>query len=53
MTSEIGTASVVAAHAHGRATLPWIPTLSNRQRRALAARLARPSMARDHATART
>jgi hypothetical protein len=47
MTSASGPAAVVAAHAQGRATLPWVPTLSRRQRRALAARLAQPSKARD------
>ena len=40
MTSASGPAEVAAAHANGRATLPWVPTLSHRQRRALAARLA-------------
>ena len=52
MTSASGTAAVVAAHAQGRATLPWVPTLTRRQRCALAARLAQPSTARDLATAR-
>ncbi len=53
MTSASGTAAVVAAHAQGRATLPWVPTLSRRQRRALAARLAQPNRARDLAAARS
>ena len=43
MTSRIDTAAVVTAHAQGRATLPWVPTLSRRQRRTLAARIAQPS----------
>jgi hypothetical protein len=42
MTSTITTAAVVTAHAHGRATLPWVPTLTTRQRRALATRVAQP-----------
>jgi len=52
MTSASGPAAVVAAHAQGRATLPWVPKLSRRQRRALTARLAQPSRARDLAAAR-
>jgi hypothetical protein len=44
MTSRISPAAVVTAHAHGRATLPWVPTLSRRQRRILAARIAQPSV---------
>ena len=43
MTSRIAPAAVVTAHAQGRATLPWVPTLSRRQRRILAARIAQPS----------
>ena len=27
----------------GRATLPWVPTMSRRQRRTLAARISQPS----------
>jgi hypothetical protein len=43
MTSRIAPAAVITAHAQGRATLPWVPTLSRRQRRNLAARSAQPS----------
>jgi hypothetical protein len=43
MTSTIASAAVAAAHAQGRATLPWVPTLTPRQRRALAGRLPQPS----------
>jgi hypothetical protein len=39
MTSACEPAAVAAAHAQSRATLPWVPTLSRRQRRALTARL--------------
>ena len=42
MTSRIDTAAVVTAHAQGRATLPWVPTLSRGQRRTVA-RIAQPS----------
>ena len=52
MTSRISPAAVVTAHAQGRATLPWVPTLSRRQRRTLAARIARPSTAHHLAAAR-
>ena len=45
MTSRIASAAVITAHAQGRATLPWVPTLSRRQRRTLAARIAQPSTA--------
>jgi hypothetical protein len=45
MTSRIAPAAVITAHAQGRATLPWVPTLSRRQRRTLAARIAQPSTA--------
>jgi hypothetical protein len=43
MTSRITPAAVITAHAQGRATLPWVPTLSRRQRRTLAARITQPS----------
>ena len=52
MTSRYDPAAVVTAHAQGRATLPWVPTLTSRQRRALAARLAQPSRTRHLAAAR-
>jgi hypothetical protein len=52
MTSRIGSAAVVTAHAQGRATLPWVPTLSHRQRRTLAARITQPSRTRHLAAAR-
>jgi hypothetical protein len=42
MTSRITPTAVATAHTQGRATLPWIPTLSRRQRRTLAARIAQP-----------
>jgi hypothetical protein len=42
MTSRIAPAAVITAHAQGRATLPWVPTLTTRQRRALATRVAQP-----------
>ncbi len=51
MTSRIAPAAVVTAHAQGRATLPWVPTLSRRQRRDLDARIARPIRAHQLATA--
>ena len=35
MTSRIAATAVVSAHAQGRATLPWVPTLTARQRRVL------------------
>ena len=35
--------STAPAHPASRATLPWVPTLTRRQRRDLAARLARLS----------
>ena len=43
MTSRITAAAVVTAHAEGCATLPWVPTLTRRQRRSRAARIAQPS----------
>ena len=52
MTSRIAPAAVVTAHAQGRATLPWVPTLSRRQRRTLAARIAQPSRTHNLAAAR-
>ena len=52
MTSRIAPATVITAHAQGRATLPWVPTLSRRQRRALAARIAPPSRTHNLAAAR-
>ena len=51
MTSRIAPAAVVTAHAQGRATLPWVPTLSRRQRRNLDARIAQPSRAHQLASA--
>jgi len=51
MTSRIAPAAVITAHAQGRATLPWVPTMSRRQRRTLAARNAQPSRTRQLATA--
>jgi hypothetical protein len=42
MTSRIAPAAVITAHAQGRATLPWVPTLTTRQRRALATPVAQP-----------
>lgn len=45
MTSRIAPAAVVTAHSQGRDTLPWVPTLSRRQRRDLAARIAQPRTA--------
>jgi hypothetical protein len=45
MTSRTAPAAVITAHAQGRATLPWVPTLSRRQRRTLAARIAQSSTA--------
>jgi hypothetical protein len=51
MTSRIAAAAVITAHAQGRATLPWVPTLSRRQRRTLAARIAQPSKAHNLAAA--
>ena len=52
MTSRIGPAAVLTAHAQGRATLPWVPTLSRRQRSTLAARIALLSGTHDIAAAR-
>ena len=52
MTSRIAPATVVTAHAQGRATLPWVPTLTTRQRRALGARLAQSSRTHNLAAAR-
>jgi hypothetical protein len=52
MTSRFGPADVVTAHAQGRATLPWVPTLSRSQRRLLAARIAAPSRTHDLAAVR-
>jgi len=52
MTSSIAPAAVITAHAQGRATLPWVPTLSRRQRRTLAARIAQPSRTQHFAAAR-
>jgi hypothetical protein len=52
MTSRIDPAAVVTAHAQGRATLPWVPTLSRRQRRTLAARIAQSSWTHDLAATR-
>ena len=51
MTSRIAPAAVITAHAQGRATLPWVPTLSRRQRRTLAARIAQPNKAHHLAAA--
>ena len=52
MTSRIRPAEVLTAHAHGRDTLPWVPTMSRSQRRLLAARIAQPSGTYDLADAR-
>ena len=52
MTSRIGPAEVLTAHALGRDTLPWVPTMSRSQRRLLAARRAQPSRTYDLADAR-
>jgi hypothetical protein len=52
MTSQIAPAAVVAAHAQGRATLPWVPTLTARQLRALAAGPAQSSTTLHLAAAR-
>ena len=52
MTSRIAPAAVITAHAQGRATLPWVPTLSRSQRRTLAARIAQPSRTHHLAAAR-
>lgn len=52
MTSRIGPPDVLTAHAQGRDTLPWVPTLSRSQRRQLAARIAHPSRTPDLADAR-
>jgi len=52
MTSSIAPAAVVTAHAEGRATLPWVPALSRRQRRNLDARIAQPSRTQHLAAAR-
>ena len=52
MTSRIGPAEVLIAQAHGRDTLPWVPTMSRRQRHLLAARIAQPSSTYDLADAR-
>ena len=52
MTSRIGSAEVLTAQAHGRDTLPWVPTLSRSQRRRLAARIAQASTTYDLADAR-
>lgn len=51
MTSRIAPAAVITAHAQGRATLPWVPALSRRQRRTLAARIAQTSAAHHPAAA--
>jgi hypothetical protein len=52
MTSRIAPAAVITAHAQGRATLPWVPTLTTRQRRALATRVAQPCRTPHFAAAR-
>lgn len=52
MTSRIGPPDVLTAHAQGRDTLPWVPTLGRSQRRLLAARIAQPSRTHDPADAR-
>jgi hypothetical protein len=51
MTSRIAPAAVITAHAQGRATLPWVPTMSRRQRRTLAARISQPTRAHHFAAA--
>ena len=50
MTSRIAPAAVVTAHAQGRDTLPWVPKLTTRQRRALGH--SQPSRMHDLAAAR-
>jgi hypothetical protein len=52
MISRICPDAVITAHAQGRATLPWVPTMSRRQRRILAARVSQPSRAHNFAAAR-
>ena len=52
MTSRITPAAVITAHAQGRATLPWVPTPTGRQRRALAARPGHPGRTLHLAAAR-
>ena len=52
MTRRIEPADVLSEDAHGRDTLPWVPTLSRSQRRLLAALIAQPTMTHDLVDAR-